>query len=121
MRVLRCFCFTLLFALLLILPARAESIRDEVYAESGVDTLLEALPEETRELLLSSGFSPENTELNALQSFVQSVSEALRAELSEPLRAVSYTHLMRPSLCWMSRPRPSTRFQSEICICGITI
>lgn len=88
MRVLRCFCFTLLLALLLILPARAESIRDEVYAESGVDALLEALPDEARELLLSSGFSPENADPNALQSFVQSVSETLRAELSEPLRAL---------------------------------
>ncbi len=88
MKRMRFLWITLLAVLLGTLPVHADSVQAEIYEESGAAQLAEALPEEARFLLQTSGFSPEQVGGGDAQNFFGQLAAGINASATEPLRAL---------------------------------
>lgn len=86
MKRLRIVLIVVIILLCVALPVRASEV--EIYAKSGSDALIEALPEETRRLLTASGVSPQEVGTDAVSSLLAALSEQVRDELTAPLRVL---------------------------------
>lgn len=72
-------------------PVRAAEVgdvREELYLESGADTLLQSLPEEIRTLFRARGITPESAGIAGPDSLFGFLSDLLQAEVRAPLRAL---------------------------------
>ena len=68
------------------LSVEAASI--DIFEQAGLDRLVEALPQEARDLLLSSGIAPEKAAPSSFDNLLQNLGEELRNTVSFPYKTL---------------------------------